>query len=528
MSRHNKAIWAFLHIIAIVTVFVCLLTGLRIAVLDRPYLLHVSGLLPQGEMHSVHLLSATLFTLCVLSYLVHRLMGRMYVLAKIKTRNTSIRFHTALTRFLYVVCIFSVASGWLLFSDTLVGSNTTVLLIHYVSALLLLFYVIVHGGAWFIEFGARAFSRMFNPFKTTRQVYATVFTVLLLVPVSWGLLLQSTHHTLEVKQIDQRHYIEIDGRIDDTIWKEAKPITLSTHGGANFKDGSTSITLRALQNGAELFMYIEWQDETQSLAHLPLIKTENGWQIQQQGFHEFNETKYYEDKLAIMLSDNCEFAGAGTAHLGPKPLKDKPAHWTGQGYHYTTGSPVDLWHWKAVRTNHMRLMDDNFIGKPDILRHGSRRYTAGYKTDARESGAYKENWTWYSDQYVEPKRLPLNREWLAPYQADGNIQEAEIPWIMTWFDGKPYTKEHDDLPVGTVLPSILYTSNQFEGDRANVRAYATWNEGTWSLELFRKLDTQSESDVAIKDGTCLWIAAFDQAQIAHTRHVRPIQLRFHQ
>ena len=78
------------------------------------------------------------------------------------------------------------------------------------------------------------------------------------------------------------------------------------------------------------------------------------------------------------------------------------------------------------------------------------------------------------------------------------------------------------------MPSILYSSYRFEGDRAHVKAYAKWHNGFWSLEVLRKLNTRSGKDVIIQHGTCIWVAAFDHSQIAHTRHTRPIKLLFHE
>lgn len=526
MYNPNKAIWSTLHILAIISVLISLITGLRIAILDHNYLLRFSNLLPQGELHSLHILSACVFTLCAASYVLLFLSGRMYSLFKVRTRNSSIRYHLIVTRLLYLISVSSLISGWLLFAENLSFDKSTVLFLHYLTALSFILYLVLHGGAWFIEFGKSAFVRMLTPLFQIKRAVLIIPIICALIPLSWGIMSTVSSHTLAVNRIDINQRIEINGDANETSWQMAQPITINTHGGANFINGSTPITLRALQNGSELFMHIEWEDASESLKHLPIVKTETGWRIQQNGFDTFNETQFYEDKLAIILADNCEFGAAGTAHLGPKPLADKPKHWSGLGYHYSDESIVDLWHWKAVRTNHMRLMDDNYIGNPDIVRDGNRRYTAGYRTDARESGAYKMNWRWYSAAEVEPKRLPVNEEWLAPYQPDGDLNRAEIPWVLPWFDGEPYAPNKDKYPAGTVLPSILYTSNQFEGDRAHVRAFASWHAGKWSLELFRKLDTGSENDVTIRDGLCIWVAAFDQAQIAHTRHVRPIKLSF--
>lgn len=528
MRNHNKALWSLLHFLAIISVSICLVTGLRIAVLEHDYLLLVSNILPQGELHTLHIFAACGFTVSVFTYITLMARGQMYSLAKATTRNLSIRYHLLISRLLYPVSMLSLLSGWLLFWEGFSVDKSLVLFVHYLSALSFIVYILLHGGVWFVEYGSMAFVRMIRPLQQRRGKASLLVFIIVLVPISWLLMTSVSSHTLRVNLIDVNQHIEINGEADELQWQLAKPLTLYTHGGANFGDGATPITLRALYNGSEIFMYIEWQDDTESLRHLPLVKTEAGWRIQQNGFHEFNETLFYEDKLAIILAENCDFAAAGTAHLGPQPLSDKPRHWKGQGYHYSETGIVDLWHWKAVRTNQMHMIDDNYIGEPDIVREGYRRYTAGYKADARESGSYRMNWKWYSRDVVEPKRLPVKAEWLAPYQANGDIKQAEMPWVLPWFDGEPYSPEKDKYAIGTVLPSILYTSNQFEGDRAHVRAFGKWHEGKWSLELFRKLDTGSSNDVAIRDGICLWVAAFDHSQIAHTRHVRPIELRMQQ
>nr|WP_256489509.1 ethylbenzene dehydrogenase-related protein [Pleionea sp. CnH1-48] len=345
-----------------------------------------------------------------------------------------------------------------------------------------------------------------------------------------GLLLNfalSTQKTipLTVHKVDIKELINIDGQANESIWQSIEPVSVWTYGGANFVDGSTQVQIKTIENGVEAFFHIEWQDPTKSLKHLPLKKTADGWQIQQSGFYQFDETEFYEDKLAVMLSDSCDAGGSATAHLGPKPLSDKPANWHGKGYHYSYSTKqTDIWHWKAVRTNDMILADDNFFGKPQTARPGDRRYTAGYTPDGKESGAYVMNWKWYNKDIITPKRLPKSAQQLASFQQSDNA--SALNWIIPWFGYEPYQKAKDNYPIGTIMPSVMYRSNRFEGDRADVRAFAQWNNGKWSLELSRKLDTGSNNDVKLQSGVCLWIAAFDHAQIAHTRHSRALQLQW--
>jgi len=54
---------------------------------------------------------------------------------------------------------------------------------------------------------------------------------------------------------------------------------------------------------------------------------------------------------------------------------------------------------------------------------------------------------------------------------------------------------------------------------------ADWQDGWWRMEVRRRLDTGSALDVAIGDGTYLWVSVFDHTQTRHSFHLRPLQLQ---
>jgi hypothetical protein len=90
----------------------------------------------------------------------------------------------------------------------------------------------------------------------------------------------------------------------------------------------------------------------------------------------------------------------------------------------------------------------------------------------------------------------------------------------------PYTKELDDqIPVGTVLPTVLITG-EYTDDRAQVRGQARWRDGHWTLVTSRPLATGSKYDIDFKAGEQLYayVAVYDHNQTRHTRHMRPIEL----
>ena len=94
---------------------------------------------------------------------------------------------------------------------------------------------------------------------------------------------------------------------------------------------------------------------------------------------------------------------------------------------------------------------------------------------------------------------------------------------MALEDTVPYTPELDTYPVGTVLPSVLI-DKPFVGDRGDVTAVGTWQDGWWRLEATRKLDTQSKFDLPMHSGLYLWVAVFDHTQTRHSRHLHPVRI----
>ena len=525
MKRANLRLsWIVLHSLAIALVLVNVLTGLRIAIVQRPGLLSLTELLPQGELHRLHIWGGFGLTAIVAAYLLYRL---LLIPSRIThTAGGFAHYHRWVTRAGYLIFSSLLISGWLLLFD---GAGfdrylPEIVSFHFYCAAAAVCYLLLHGGAYFIESGSSLLRRLFHLGKVWPRVNILLLGAgALVVFLLWQLRAESQQVELRIHAIALDQFIHVDGKADEAIWQQITPINVYTHGGANFYDGASTVTLRAVHNGIEAFFHITWEDPNRSLRHLPLLKTQQGWRVQGEGFYRFDEQQFYEDKFALMLANECTDGAAGTMKLGPKPLEGKPANWHGKGYHVAEDGKVrDLWHWKAVRTNDMFLADDNFIGAADNVRPGERRYTAGYMPDSKDSGSYVMNWQWYRPSTIIPKRLPKDPQELLPYQT--NDSNPALSWVIPWFGYQPYQAELDSYPLGTLMPSVMYRSNRFEGDRADVRARGHWQDGKWSLELSRKLDTRSESDVPIATGVCLWVAAFDRSQIAHTRHQRPVRL----
>ena len=500
---------------AIVLLFTSLLTGLRISLVSHDTFAFLSAILPQGRVHQWHFYSGVILSCVAVFYLL-----RVKKIRPVRQLlNTKQRYHRFINRIGYLGLTLTLLTGWLhwLALDLAWFNGNW----HYLSVFTILLYLVLHGYVYWLECGVGVVKRLFPK----RLIYQPVVWLSLSCSFGFALLVYALvvsplkTKALVVQPIPLATVIDIDGQGTEASWQYAPAIIIQTHGGANFVNGQTEVEIKALANAEEVYFLFRWADPSASLLHLPLEKTLEGWQVKEHGFYQFNETKFYEDKFAVMLSPSCEHGGDGTTHLGPEPLAGKPKNFHGKGYHASLdGKTRDLWHWKALRTNDMFLADDNHIGAPLLAQSGSRRYSAGYFADSKESGAYVMNWQWYSPKGITPKRLPKD--------SNLSLNLALAASVAPWFDYQPYQASLDSYPVGSVLPSVLYRSNRFEGDRADVRARGEWLDGFWTLEMVRKRETRSPNDVPLVQGTCMWVSAFDASQIAHTRHDRPVQLVF--
>jgi cytochrome b561 len=344
--------------------------------------------------------------------------------------------------------------------------------------------------------------------------------------------------TLVVGYIETAARPVLDGDLAELAWRRARPVVVRTNHGANFDgDGETAIEVKSVHDGQWAYFAFVWADPTRSLKHLPLIKTAQGWRVIQTRYDAADEDAFFEDSFSVLLTQSSGvIAGDRTFHSGRVPLHGKPASPSGRGFHFTTdGSFVDVWHWKATRNGTSGCADNGHFGAPaepdqDQI-DGRKRYQGGYRLDAGEAG-YANNFVRRPDEHersVLPLRLPKNWQQsasaLGRIDLDPNHGDTENSrWYLSDSESSPYSSGADAaIPVGAVIPGVI-KRDQCANDPAAIVASARWAAGRWTLEMARRLDTQSPFDVAIATDTYMRVAAFDHSQSRHTRSVRPIKL----
>jgi general stress protein YciG len=297
----------------------------------------------------------------------------------------------------------------------------------------------------------------------------------------------------------------------DPAWGKAQPLSVQLAGGANFKGGMTTATLKAVYSGDTLYMLVQYDDPTESVRRSPYQKQADGsWtKVKDPDDKGGDNTKFYEDKFALIwniggsIKNFSQMGCMATCHLGEtKPYGNK--------YTASEGELGDIWHMKTIRTGAIGQIDDQFV---DHTRYDKDKAPeAGRKGDAKTGGGYADiKLVNGKPEFMHKSGTPANKP-----------------------GGTYYLKEADKAPfddskfkAGDEVASILIAP--FTGDRADIPAAIAWKDGKWTYVLSRKLVTGSKTDVQFDklDGTYEFgMAAFDNAQVRHAFQVGALKLKF--
>ncbi len=273
-------------------------------------------------------------------------------------------------------------------------------------------------------------------------------------------------------------------------WADAEPLSVTLSNGHGFDRGRTELTLRAMYNDKELFMLAEWLDPKEDIRYWPWRRTAEGWE--HLVTNEKDETVYYEDKLGIVfpLTADPMFENFGCAvHCHQTSRMPYGLKGTGKDH------PLDVWHWKASRTDPAGYVDDKFWQGRDLTAK-----EGGRKADPTDEGGYEKN---KNEDGTLPKWLPVDEN---AVRRGAIPKEGAVPYSET---------AAGRFPVGAVIPGIVVA--RAVGDRGSVRCESQYENGRWRLLIRRDLDTKSDYDVAFRPGgryrfAC---AAFDHSAKRH-------------
>ncbi len=297
----------------------------------------------------------------------------------------------------------------------------------------------------------------------------------------------------------------------DPAWTKATALTFPISGGANFADGKTSVTMKAVYTSDALYMLLQYADPTQSVRRSPYVKQADGsWKkLSDPDDKGGDNNKYYEDKWAFIWSIGNSIKGFdangcfATCHAG------EPGKPYGNKYTASAGELGDIWHMKSVRGGYIGQVDNQYVD--DTRFDKDKAPEAGRKSDAKDGGGYADiKLVNGKPEFMSKDAKPANKGGLYYLR-----EEDKVP-----FDDAKYVG-------GDEVSSILVS--KFTGDRGVIDLAMDYAGGTYTFVLARKLVTKSPYDVQFKDLNIEYpfgFAAFDNAQVRHAYNMGALKLKF--
>ncbi len=305
----------------------------------------------------------------------------------------------------------------------------------------------------------------------------------------------------------------LDGVAGDAAWQAATPVQLSFIQGANFTDGKTTGSMKAVYVGDMLYVLLQYKDPTLSQRRSPYVKQADGtWQkLKDPDDKGGDNNKVYEDKFALIWPIGNSIADFDKEGCMTACHDDEPPKPYGNKYTETAGETGDMWHMKNVRTGSVGQTDDQWLDHTRFDPEKAKE--AGRKADAKTGGGYNDI------KLVDGKPEFMNK--------DGKAANKGGTYWLEESAKAPF--DDSKFQAGDEVASILVAPIQ--GDRGDIATAMAWKDGVWTVEMSRKLVTGSKTDVQFDDLTAAYpfgISVFDNAQVRHAYAKTPLSLVFKQ
>ena len=307
----------------------------------------------------------------------------------------------------------------------------------------------------------------------------------------------------------------LDGIANEMLWEEATALEVGVRRGANV--GESTVWLKSVYTDDMVYFLVTWEDPTFSFMRFPWEMQEDGSWVQFRDPENMggDENVWYEDKFAFIWEINeIEYWADEGCFAACHLTRDEEDYDSGKPYgnKFTENEDGlgDIWHWKSVRN--VNQAHDQYL---DGTRWSEDTPSAGRHGDPNDGGGYKNN----VDNSNEDMTVPAFMLPGDDFPRDGSpgyiLEEEAVPFDADLFE------------PGDMVPGIVVS--EFVGDAGDIAAGWLWEDGMWTLELGRALETGSEFDVQFDDMSGEYIfgvAPFDNAQVRHMFHRDPLVFVF--
>ena len=251
----------------------------------------------------------------------------------------------------------------------------------------------------------------------------------------------------------------VDGTID-AVWSTATAfnVTVGTDPAYQNAFGAIPVTLKAVSYDSKLYILAQWSDRsvTESI-------TKKQWQFSGGSWSKADQD---EDRFFVMFdAGNNGTEGANCASMCHQPSAGLMAT--------TGGGNVDVWHWKAARTNPSVKADDKWWDG------------AGRGSDAGTGSVYADNLI-VINNVEKPKYMHATLT--TAYTGDFLFASdtAQFDSTLDW--------------TGATIPFYVIDPTA-TGSRWDVSAKGVYSGGIWTLEMCRETNTGNSDDVVLGTGS---------------------------
>jgi hypothetical protein len=264
--------------------------------------------------------------------------------------------------------------------------------------------------------------------------------------------------------------------------------------------------VQAAYNDSTVFIRYRWPAERPGILHDVLRYEDGEWIREGRGVPGSEPDGLHEDRVAMMLDDGSvpEFSryggyitvGAGLAGLtdeAPEEVtkylpatRTRPGQWGDMvpdnelAQLRAGGYFLDLWHWRAARSNPVGESDDQYVSSARSGDEGSSTYSTNWDGDLGQPKVM------FDAAKAGHKALKWD-----DIQAGAIAQDsvyALVPDVTVPFDPDADWENGDVLPRRIVKPGT--------GSRGDisVAGEGRWSDGYWDVTLSRALDTGNPRD----------------------------------
>jgi hypothetical protein len=285
--------------------------------------------------------------------------------------------------------------------------------------------------------------------------------------------------------------------LDDPIWLKTGEVGVPVKGRDILADEEGIVKIRALYTDRDIYFRLNWDDPTRSVTKQSWIFDGKTWR----------HLEGNEDRIALVfeITRIKNFATRGCAVTCHSPADVSKDEW--KFATRTAAEKSDLWHWKAARSDPHNHADDAWLtvaGNPTgSYRETGRRKDTGAGGDVKNQTADKSKPLYMQD----PKKTP---------SVPGFLLSEEAVQIS----------DYSIFKAGDVIPFRL--PRKPSGSRFDVKALSRYTSESWTVMLYRKLDTGHEDDVIFNPlkRYSFAVAVFDDSGGDHSKATLPLTLEF--